>query len=140
VLDEEELDHVCGVVDRLRAEIGDDARPTLCHRGLHPENLLVDPTGRLVAILDFDTAEAWDLAGEFDKLDRLLIPAFTGARQWFDAAYREGRPHPPRWDERVRLVSLIEALNTLPNTLASGWDPGYAQDARRRMKTLAGLP
>jgi hypothetical protein len=65
--------------------------------------VLVDPTGRLVAILDFDTA--------------LLIPAHLEARRWFDAAYREGRARPAFWDERVRLVALVEALNTLPNAI-----------------------
>lgn len=136
VLDEHELDRVCSTVERLAAEVGDSARPTLCHRDLYPENLLVDPTGRLVAILDFDTAEAWDRAGDFDKLDRLLISAFTGARRWFDAAYFDGRPRSPRWDERVRLVCLIEALNTLPNVITAGWDTALADDARRRMRAL----
>jgi aminoglycoside phosphotransferase (APT) family kinase protein len=136
-LDADELDRVCGAVNRLAAAVGDHARPALCHRDLYADNLLVDPTGRLVAILDFDTAEAWDRAGEFDKLDRLLISAFPGARPWFEAAYREGRPTPPRWDERVRLVALIEALNTLPNAIAAGWNPDYADDARRRMRALA---
>lgn len=134
-LDEHELRHVCAVIEGLAAEIGDHARPTLCHRDLHPENLLVDPTGRLVAVLDFDTAEAWDRAGGFDKLDRLLIPAFPGARRWFDEAYGDaGRPDPRHWVERVLLVALMEALNTLPNAVPAGRN---ADDARRRMRVLA---
>jgi aminoglycoside phosphotransferase (APT) family kinase protein len=138
VLDEDELDRVCGAVRRLAAEVGERARPTLCHRDLYADNLLVDPAGRLVAILDFDTAEAWDQAGEFDKLDRLLLGAFPpGARHWFDAAYRRGRPNPPLWGERVRLVALVEALNTLPNAVGAGWSTDYAEDARRRMRVLA---
>lgn len=138
-LEEAELARVLDAVRSLTSEIGDDARPTLCHRDLHADNLLVDPTGRLVAILDFDTTEVWDRAGEFDKLDRLLIPAFPDARRWFDAAYREGRPNPPRWDERVRLVELIEALNTLPNAINAGWDKEFADDARRRMWSIVDL-
>lgn len=131
---------VCSAVNRLAATVGEHTRPTLCHRDLHAGNLLVDPAGRLVAILDFDTAEAWDCAGEFDKLDRLLIPAFSGARRWFDAAHRDGRrPFPPLWDERVRLVALVEALNTLPNAITAGWNSDYADDARRRMRALADL-
>ncbi len=135
-VEEDELDRVCSEVNRLAAAVGDHARPTLCHRDLYADNLLVDPTGRLVAILDFDTAEAWDRAGEFDKLDRLFIPAFPDARRWFDAAYRDGRPWPPRWDERVRIVALVEALNTLPNAITAGWDSEYADAARRRMRAL----
>jgi len=138
-LDEDELNRVCSAVNRLASAVGDHAQPTLCHRDLYAENLLVDLAGRLVAILDFDTAEAWDCAGEFDKLDRLLIPAFPGARRWFDDAYREGRPCPPLWDERVRLVALVEALNTLPNAITAGWSSDYADDARRRMRALVDL-
>ena len=135
-LDEDELDRGCSTVRRLAAAVGDRARPALCHRDLYADNLLVDPTGRLVAVLDFDTAEAWDPAAEFDKLDRLLLSAFPGARHRFDAAYREGRPVPPLWDERVRLVALVEALNTLPNAIRAGWASQYADDARRRMRAL----
>lgn len=137
-LDEAELDRVCGAIGELAAEVGDAARPTLCHRDLHADNLLVDGTGRLVAVLDFDMAEAWDLAGEFDKLGRLLFPAFPGAARWFDAAYRGPRAQPRRWDERLRLVALIEALNTLPNAIAAGWKTAYAEDARRRLHALLG--
>lgn len=138
-LEEGELDRVLKAIRRLMAQVGDEGHPTLCHRDLYAENLLVDPTGRLAAILDFDTAEVWDQAGEFDKLDRLLIPAFTGARRWFDAACWAGRPTPPRWDERVRLVALIEALNTLPNAISAGWDPEFAEDARTRMRGMIEL-
>lgn len=138
-LEEADLARVLDAIKGLMSEIGDDARPTLCHRDLHVDNLLIDPTGRLVAILDFDTAEVWDLAGEFDKLDRLLISAFPDARRWFDAAYREGLPSPPRWEARVRLVALIEALNTLPNAINAGWDQDFADDARRRMWSIVEL-
>lgn len=138
-LDEDELDRVCSAVRRLAAAVGDRARPTLCHRDLYADNLLVDPTGRLVALLDFDTAEAWDQAAEFDKLDRLLIPEFPSARRWFDAAYRAECPEPPRWEERVRLVAIVEALNTLPNAISAGWSSDYADDARRRMRALVDL-
>ena len=136
-LDEHALDRVCEVIGELAAEVGDAARPTLCHRDLHADNLLVDPTGRLVAILDFDMAEAWDCAGESFKLDRFLFPAFPGAQRWFDAAYRGGRPRPSYWDERVRLVALIEALNALPNAIANGWnETTYGADARRWLHAL----
>ncbi|WP_034270392.1 phosphotransferase family protein [Actinospica robiniae] len=138
-LEESELARVLAAVERLMAHVGDEARPTLCHRDLYADNLLVEPNGRLAAILDFDTAEVWDHAGEFDKLDRLLIPAFPGARRWFDAAYWEGLPRPPHWDERVRLVALIEALNTLPNAISAGWETAFADDARARMRSMIEL-
>jgi hypothetical protein len=131
---------VCEAIGELAAEVGDVARPMLCHRDLYADNLLVDPTGRLVAILDFDMAEAWDCAGETFKLDRFLFPAFPRAQRWFDAAYRGGRPCPPYWDERVRLVALTEAFNTLPNAIAGGWNKtAYEADARRWLHDLLDL-
>ena len=131
----------CAVAERLAEAVDDVARPMLCHRDLHADNLLVDPRdGRLVAVLDFDMAEAWDRAADFDKLDRLLLSAFPAdAREAFDAAYYRDEPRPPRWEERVRLVVLIEALNTLPNAIAAGWKAAYADEARRRLRaSLAG--
>lgn len=137
-LDEDDVRQTCAVAEQLAHEVDDVARPTLSHRDLHADNLLVDPdTGRLAAILDFDMAERWDLAADFDKLDRMLIAAFPAAAgDAFDAACRAGEPRPPRWDERVRLVALIEAFNTLPNAIVSGWKTEYAEDARRRLMEL----
>jgi aminoglycoside phosphotransferase (APT) family kinase protein len=91
----DELKRVCGAVDRLAAGDGDHPRPTLRRRDPCADNLLVDPDGRLVAVPGFDTAEAWDRAGEFDRLDRLLLAAFPGARRWFDAACRGRGPTTP---------------------------------------------
>ena len=138
-LAESELERVLAAVEKLMAQVGDEGRPTLCHRDLYVDNLLVDPSGRLAAILDFDTAEVWDHAGEFDKLDRLLIPAFPDARRWFDEAYWAGRSRPPHWEERVRLVTLIEALNTLPNAIISGWDKAFANEAHARIRSIIEL-
>lgn len=131
--DDVELDRACAAITALAREVSDVARPTLCHRDLHADNLLVDATGRLVAVLDFDTAEIWDLAGERHKLERLLFPAFPEGRRWFDAAYMNARPEPQAWDERRRVVDLIESLNAVPNALVHG-DTAYAERASRWLR------
>jgi aminoglycoside phosphotransferase (APT) family kinase protein len=124
------LDRARGAVTDLAAEVGDAPRPTLCHRDLHPDNLLVGHDGRLVAILDWDMAEAWDAAGEWYKLDWLLFPELSGSAAAFESAYRSVHPEPPRWRERKRLVDLLETLNTVPNAIAQGW--GRSLEARAR--------
>lgn len=142
-LSEDEVERVCGVAERLAGEVDGVARPVVAHRDLHAGNLLVEPgSGRLVAILDFDMAEAWDRAADFDKLDRMLIHAFPAvAREAFDSAYYGGGSRPPRWEERGRLVALIEAFNTLPNAIVTDWKTEYAEDARRRLwAVVAGSP
>ncbi|MBS2538648.1 hypothetical protein KGQ20_38465 [Catenulispora sp. NF23] len=54
----------------------------------------------------------------------------------FDAVYHGADPRPARWDERVRLVALIGAFNTLPNAIASGWKTAYADEARQHLRAL----
>lgn len=111
------------------------ASPSLCHRDLHADNLLVDEDGHLVAILDFDAAEAWDAAGEWFKLDWLLFPAFPGGEATFDAAYHAIRPRGSHWEERKLLADLIETTNVVPNAIANG-DPTFEARAREHLDFL----
>ena len=69
-------------------------------------------------------------AVEEDELDRAC-----GTVRRLAAAVGD-RARPPFWAERVRIVALIEALNTLPNAIRAGWDSDYAEEARRRMRAL----
>jgi aminoglycoside phosphotransferase (APT) family kinase protein len=124
---------------RLAHEISTVARPTLCHRDLHIDNLLVDEEGHLVAILDFDMAEVWDTAGEWFKLEWLLFPLAPDHREAFEAAYRMPHPTPPAWEERKRVVDLLETANVLPNAVAEGWGEFEAR-ARRRLDELLSAP
>lgn len=45
----------------------------LCHRDLHPGSFIVDTDGTLLRIIDWDTAEAWDPAGDWFKLEFELL-------------------------------------------------------------------
>lgn len=116
-----EIADLAGVVD-------DHARPPVCHRDLHLDNLLATPTGRLAAVLDLDGAEAWDPAIDLVKLRWLVFPHHPGSEEAFTAAY--GRP--PCWDERVRLCELVELLNAVPNAIAAG-DVEFEESARQRL-------
>ena len=112
------------------------SRPTLCHRDLHGDNLIVGEEGALAAILDFDQSELWDSAGDWCKLNWMLFPAFPQAcRQSFDIAYRSLHPEPDLWEERKIVVDLIEAFNGIPNAIAQRWDE-FESECRSRLVTL----
>jgi Ser/Thr protein kinase RdoA (MazF antagonist) len=123
------LDRIGAEVAALAAAVDGVARPVLCHRDLHPDNLLVDGDGRLVAVLDWDMAEAWDPAGEWFKLDDWLFARLPAAAAPLAACYRAVHGDLPRWEERVRLVHLVEGLNAVANAAAEP-DRAYL-DARR---------
>ena len=74
-IDAQTLHRASTAISELAGDVADSARPTLCHRDLYADNLVVDEDGALVAILDWDMAEAWDPAGEWFKLDWLLFPS-----------------------------------------------------------------
>jgi len=123
------LDRVEAEVAALASAVDRAARPVVCHRDLHPDNLLVDGDGRLVAVLDWDMAEAWDPAGEWFKLDDWLFRRFPAAAAPLAARYRAVHGDLSRWEERVRLVHLVEGLNAVANAAAEP-DRAY-EDARR---------
>ena len=139
VLDAPTLNRASTAISVLTGEVADSARPTLCHRDLYADNLVVDEDGALLAILDWDMAEAWDPAGEWFKLDWLLFPDFPNAEASFDAAYHAVHPSPARWMQRKRLVDLMETLNAVANATAQGWDAAFAARARARLDTLLGI-
>jgi aminoglycoside phosphotransferase (APT) family kinase protein len=128
-LPEPVLTRVSGLVGELAAAASPKAAVTLVHRDLHAGNLLVGPDGRLAAILDFDMAEAWDCAGEWFKLSRLLFPAFGGGEEHFTRAYLARHPAPERWLARRRVVDLIETANSIPNAMVQG---GHDLEAAHR--------
>ena len=106
--------------------------PALCHRDLHLGNVLATPDGHLAAVLDFDGAEAWDPAIDVVKLRWLVFPDHEGAADAFARGYG---PFPPRWDERVRLVELLELTNTVANAVADG-DEAFERSARARLAAV----
>jgi Ser/Thr protein kinase RdoA (MazF antagonist) len=131
----QEFTEVSARTSRLAREVSSSARPTLCHRDLHIDNLLVDGHGHLVAVLDFDIAEVWDTAGEWFKLEWLLFPLARGSKEAFETAYRSLHPSLPAWEERKLVVDLLETANALPNAIVEGWDE-FGASARDRLEEL----
>jgi Ser/Thr protein kinase RdoA (MazF antagonist) len=136
-VDETELARAVAIIQDLAQAVSPVARPTLCHRDLYAGNVLVDREGRLAAVLDFDLAEIWDTAGEWFKLDWLFFPSYPGSASVFAEAYWAGRSVAPDWDSRVKLVGLLETLNTIPNAMAQH-DSDFEAKARRRLHSLLG--
>jgi aminoglycoside phosphotransferase (APT) family kinase protein len=118
----DDLDRICAAIQRRADLVSDAARPALCHRDLHGDNLLVGKDGALAAVLDFDQAERWDSAADWCKLDWMVFPTFPPeCRESFAAAYRSIHPDAELWEERKTGVDLIEAFNGVPNAIAQGW-------------------
>lgn len=101
------------VVKSLAQSVNGDCRPVVCHRDLHPDNLIVAPDGSLNGIIDWDMAEAWDAAGEWFKLDLFLFDRLPHARGPFESAYVAGAGIVSV--DRRRLVVLLESLNLVAN-------------------------
>ena len=130
------LDRACEVAGDWAADVNDSAEAVLCHRDLHPDNLVVDADGTLIGILDWDAAEAWDRAGDWFKLEFDLLRAHPGGEDVLLAAYLDGGDVPPKWTQRRRLVHLVEALNILPNAISQAWDTDFADRARGHLIDL----
>jgi aminoglycoside phosphotransferase (APT) family kinase protein len=140
VLDAPTVERACAAISDLADEVSGAARPTLCHRDLYADNLVVDEHGTLLAILDWDMAEAWDPAAEWFKLDWLLFPDFPGAEATFNAAYHAVHAEPVLWARRKRLVDLMETLNTIANARAQSWNAHFDVRARLRLQALLDAP
>lgn len=129
-------DRAAGAILRLADIVDPVARPVICHRDVHVDNLLVDGDGRLGALLDFDSAEAWDRAGEWFKLRHFFFANLPAARAPFEAAYDAVHGPRPMWPQRVALVDLIEELNLAANVIANNWDHALADASHNRLDQL----
>jgi Ser/Thr protein kinase RdoA (MazF antagonist) len=122
-------------VDRLAPQFDDVARPALCHRDLYLDNLLCDREGNLVALLDFDMAEAWEPAADFHKLRWLVFEGDAGAERALLSGYCDGHRLPDYFDARVLLVEIIDLVNGLAGWLARG-DTVITVSAAARLRHL----
>jgi Ser/Thr protein kinase RdoA (MazF antagonist) len=119
----------------LAAAVSPYVRPALCHRDLNLGNLLADDEGGLAAILDFDGSEAWDPAVDMVKVWWEVVPHHPEATGAFIEAYFDGGVPPRRWEERVRLVSLLELVNAVANARLEG-DRGFEARARAELRRV----
>jgi len=134
------VERVAARLDRLAGLLDDVAEPVVCHRDLHPGNLILRPDGTIEGIIDWDMAEAWDRAGDWFKLEYEVVRTRPGLRDALVAAYLDGAPEPDRWDERRAAVHLVETLNILPNAATQGWSTEYADRAREHLESLLTTP
>ncbi len=118
----------------LAADVSGECRPVVCHRDLHAANLLVDTDGSLIAVLDWDMPEAWDVAGEWFKLESFLFAQLPAAHEPFLDAYSAVHPFGSAWSERVRLVHLLENLNVVSN--APKIEPSFTAEAIAALRLL----
>ena len=107
-------------------------RSALCHRDLYLDNLLADRDGNLVAILDFDMAEAWDCAGDFFKLRWWVFERIPTSEDRFLSGYQGNATLPVDLERRVAVVELIELVNVVANLVAS--DAAMADAAAQRLE------
>jgi aminoglycoside phosphotransferase (APT) family kinase protein len=134
-VDEATLARASALASTIAGEVTDSARMTLCHRDLHPDNLVVDEDGALLAILDWDMAEVWDQSGEWFKLDWMLFTALPACQSAFEAAYDAIHPDRPEWARRVLVVDVLESLNAVANAASEGWG-SFGVAARERLDRL----
>ncbi len=88
---------------------GDLGPPCLCHEDLHGANLLFQRRGgrwRLAGVLDFD--KAWSGFHECDLARMAFWTGMTGPGFW--AAYQQGRPLDPGFEDRKAVFQLLWCL------------------------------
>ena len=125
VLDRPTLDRTCAAIRDLAGEVSDTARPTLCHRDLYADNLVVDDHGALLAILDWDMAEAWIPRPSGSSSTGCCSPSFRAPEATFDAAYHAVHHEPALWARRKQLVDLMETLNAVANATLQAWHADF---------------
>lgn len=119
----------------VAAEVSPVVAPRVVHRDLYLDNLLAGPDGTLVALLDFDLAEAWDPAGDLVKLRWQVLPEFPAAADALMAGYTEVDGLPPQFERRVWVTEVLELVNYAANALA-GDNQEFADSAVTRLRTV----
>lgn len=96
---------------RLRLEANEPGAPTLLHRDIYFDNVLVveRPEPTVAAILDFERARYGDQFEEFGKLDDVVFGFWPDTREAFLAAYTE--VHPIGQGEQHRIHAYIGLYN-----------------------------
>jgi aminoglycoside phosphotransferase (APT) family kinase protein len=122
-----EFAYIAAIVRETVAAVSAVVTPSLTHRDLYFDNLLVRPDGHLVAVLDWDGAEAWDPAIDLVKPRCQMFPvARADAVEAFWAAY----PALERLEERLVVVDLLEQANAVANARIMG-NQEYEHRCRR---------
>jgi Ser/Thr protein kinase RdoA (MazF antagonist) len=124
---------------RVAREVSPLVEPRLSHRDLYLDNVLISDDGAISAILDLDLAEQWDPVVDFVKPRSQIFPCYPEAAEAFEDGYAAvAGGLPPAWEQRIRVVEVMELSNHVANSTAGG-NPDYADHNRRRLEqVLAG--
>jgi len=120
-------------LDQLAGRVSPVVTPSLTHRDLYLENLLAGEGGTVHALLDWDTAEAWDPMVDLVKLRWQVFSRYVGASQAFWRAYIGAGAPPPLLGERLHLVDVLELVNTVSNARMAGW-ANFEEQSRRNLE------
>lgn len=124
----------------IAAEVSPVVKPRVTHRDLYLDNLLAGPDGTLVALLDFDAAEAWDPAVDLVKLRWQVLPEYPpAATEAFLAGYTEVDDLPPQFDRRVWVTEILELVNVVANARADR-NQEFGDWALARLEAVATPP
>ncbi len=124
----------------IAAAVSPVVPPRVTHRDLYLDNLLAGPDGSLVAVLDFDAAEAWDPAVDLVKLRWQVLPEFPpAATEAFLAGYTTDDELPPLFERRVWVTEVLELVNVVANARTDG-NQEFGDWALTRLKAVAAGP
>lgn len=116
-------------------DVSPDVHPTLSHRDLYLDNVLVAADGTVQAILDFDIAECWDPTVDLAKPRWQVFPHYEHSEQAFLTGYREISPDLPRFQERLWVTEMLELTNHAINAIANG-NQSFADTALARLRQI----
>ncbi|MBN1657400.1 MAG: aminoglycoside phosphotransferase family protein [Anaerolineae bacterium] len=116
-LDDRALAPLWAALQATTRRVAPTVFPTLTHRDLHVDNVLISPSGHLAAILDWDQAEAWDPVGDFFKLRWLLFEEVPGAESAFVEGYGSPAAIYPHLHERLHIVTALGLIGTIAGAL-----------------------
>lgn len=111
-------------------------RPALVHGDLYPPNTLLRD-GRLVAILDFEHAKAWDPVHDFVKLRMWTFEVQDGSEAPFLDGYRATAPVADLFEQRLQVCLGLELLAGFPYWRKHGEEAMLADYLARFERWLA---
>jgi aminoglycoside phosphotransferase (APT) family kinase protein len=133
VFTERDLRPLLADIGPLANAVSPVVAPTLTHRDLYLDNVLAGPGGGVSALVDWDTAEAWDPVVDLVKLRWQVFDRFPGASEAFQSAYDERARSFEMLRQRLYVVDVLELVNTIANARLAGW-ANFEEQSRRNLK------
>jgi hypothetical protein len=135
VFSERELRPLLADIGPLANTVSPVVTPALTHRDLYLDNVLAGPGGDVCALVDWDTAEAWDPVVDLVKLRWQVFDRFPGASEAFRRAYDERAAPFEMLRQRLYVVDVLELVNTISNARLAGW-ANFEEQTRRNLRNV----